>query len=77
MQRRTRARLELLLGAATVGYTLWLRRFLCRQGEDVAPLSPSGFAAGAVTAAVHRALFDRDVGRIRTSRRRGLPGDDE
>ncbi|MDS0297172.1 hypothetical protein NDI76_00260 [Halogeometricum sp. S1BR25-6] len=72
MKRRTVARLELLLSLATLGYSAWLRRFLRRHGEDVEPLSPLGLVAGAVTAAVHRALYDRDVGRIRTRRRRGL-----
>ncbi|ELZ31124.1 hypothetical protein C474_09824 [Halogeometricum pallidum JCM 14848] len=67
-----RARLGLLLGVATLGYAVWLRRFLRRHGEDVESLSPLGLAAGAVTAAIHRALYDRDAGRIRTSRRRGL-----
>ncbi|MDS0296151.1 hypothetical protein [Halogeometricum luteum] len=72
MKRRTTARLELLVGLATLGYAVWLRRFLRRHGEDVEPLSPFAFVAGAVTAAAHRNLYDRDVGRIRTSRRRGL-----
>lgn len=72
MKRRTAARLELLLSVATLGYTAWLRRFLRRHGEEVEPLSSLGLAAGAVTGAVNRALYDRDVGRIRTSRRRGL-----
>lgn len=72
MKRRTRARLELLVGLATLGYVTWLRRFLRRHGERVDSLSPSGVVAGAATAAVDRYLYDRDFGRIRTRRRRGL-----
>lgn len=74
VSRRTRARLELVVSVVTLGVEIWRRRFLRRHGEDgdLTPLSPSGVAAGALSRVVHLSLYDRDVWRIRTSRRRGF-----
>lgn len=74
--RRTRARLELVLGVLTLGFEGWRRQFLRRHADDhdheLTPLSPSGVAVGALSRVLRLSLSDRDVWRIRTSRRRGL-----
>jgi hypothetical protein len=74
VSRRTRARLELVVAVATLGFSLWLRRLLRRHGEsgELPGYALSGLAAGTLSQVVHLSLSDRDAWRIRTRRRRGF-----
>ncbi|SFR33769.1 hypothetical protein SAMN04487947_0057 [Halogeometricum rufum] len=74
VSRRTRARLELAVAVATLGFSLWLRRVLRRhdEGDELRDYALSGLAAGTLSQVVHLSLYDRDAWRIRTRRRRGF-----
>jgi hypothetical protein len=75
VERRTRALAELAIAVVTLLYSLFLRKYLREAAEEESgpqPLSSGGLAAGALSQGIYLWAYDRDVGHVRTNRRRGL-----
>ncbi len=75
VQRRTRALVELVMAAIGLFVQLYLWKSLwddVEEWDEPVHASVSGLIAGALYGSGYLWVHDRDVGNIRTNRRRGL-----
>ncbi len=73
MNRRTSARTQFVVSVFVFLYQLRLRAYQRNRGEgwkDPAPFSPPWIVMGALREVARWWIVDRDVGRVRTDRRR-------